>query len=527
VISSVISSNTPSKVLNRLAFLMSPPLRPQQGNITSNNNSSGNGSNNFTEYKLKMSPMAVSHNVMVLNSTTAKLSDFAQPVRMFRDKNSALIQEVPLNLAGGGVEGPSRIAVGGGSIAAPGSRASFKKKTKIFYQGDEEEFDERTREAESAPWLLEDYDAQHSFVGRLEGGQNSNYVFFVNQGDEFRIIPVNKWYRFQSKLSYHTLSLEEAEVQMAARKKDDVSRWLMKNRSGNGGGGEEEEKDASSATNKNKMARLAEKVLSGESAQRRKQSQIVRSRIEDAQKGDELDFDELFDDDEGNDNFGGLLDDVQLDEATASTTDQQTGKKANYKLSGEGRAVKKIVRHLDKTNDIIYASDEENDPYASDFENNDDEDGDDFDKWTTSNATNKEPIVKGPKPTTTATSTTTTNASVGKPSNSNSKVASLSVSPVASKTSSAPGSPNRRGKRSKTADEDDSLISEAELLSHLRQGPISTKDLIAKFKRQLKADPKNKEIFRELVRKLAMVKTAAGASGEEDKLLELKPEFKQ
>jgi hypothetical protein len=106
-------------------------------------------------------------------------------------------------------------------------------------------------------------------------------------------------------------------------------------------------------------------------------------------------------------------------------------------------------------------------------------------------------------------------------------VASLSVSPVASKTSSAPGSPNRRGKRSKTADEDDSLISEAELLSHLRQGPISTKDLIAKFKRQLKADPKNKEIFRELVRKLAMVKTAAGASGEEDKLLELKPEFKQ
>ncbi len=68
---------------------------------------------------------------------------------------------------------------------------------------------------------------------------------------------------------------------------------------------------------------------------------------------------------------------------------------------------------------------------------------------------------------------------------------------------------------------------EAELLSHLRQGPISTKDLIAKFKRQLKADPKNKEIFRELVRKLAMVKTAAGASGEEDKLLELKPEFKQ
>lgn len=160
--------------------------------------------------------MAVSHNVMVLNSTTAKLSDFAQPVRMYRDKNSALIQEAPAksnSQLDGGNNG--KIAVGGGSINAPGSRPSFKKKTKIFFQGDEEEFDEQVRETEAVPWLLEDNDAQHSFVGKLEGGQSSNYVFFVNQGDEFRIIPVNKWYRFQPKLSYHTLTLEEAETQVS------------------------------------------------------------------------------------------------------------------------------------------------------------------------------------------------------------------------------------------------------------------------------------------------------------------------
>ena len=162
-----------------------------------------------------MSPMAVSHNVMVLNSSTAKLSDFTQPIRMFRDKNSALIQEAPAKA--GQPEAAGKIAVGGGSITAPGSKPSFKKKTKIFFQGDEEEFDEQVRETESVPWLLEDHDAQHSFVGKLEGGQSSNYVFFVNQGDEFRIIPVNKWYRFQSKLSYHTLSLEEAETQVKHR----------------------------------------------------------------------------------------------------------------------------------------------------------------------------------------------------------------------------------------------------------------------------------------------------------------------
>lgn len=164
----------------------------------------------FTEYKLKMSPMAVSHNVMALHSSTAKLTDFTQPIRMFRDKDSALIQEAPkpadtpVALTS---TGAVKLPVGGSKLA--------KKKTRVIYQGDEDNEDEHNRETESVPWLLEDYDGQHSFVGKLEGGQKSNYVFFVNQGDEFRIIPVNKWYRFQPKLSYHTLTIEEAETQVS------------------------------------------------------------------------------------------------------------------------------------------------------------------------------------------------------------------------------------------------------------------------------------------------------------------------
>lgn len=474
--------------------------------------------------------MAVSHNVMVLNSTTAKLSDFAQPVRMFRDKNSALIQEAPAKAAIQQPEGTGKIAVGGGTINAPGSKPTFKKKTKIFFQGDEEEYDEQTREAEAVPWLLEDFDAQHSFVGKLEGGQSSNYVFFVNQGDEFRIIPVNKWYRFQPKLSYHTLTLEEAESQMAARKKDDVSRWLMKNRTQ-----KTSEEDVSSSGPK--MLKLAEKVLNDESEQRKRRAQMVRARMEESQRGEELDFDELFDDDEGNDNFGGLLDDITNEESNELQNKNNGKSTANdYKLSNEGRAVKKIVRHLDKTNDIIYASDDENDPYASDYEN--DEDEDDFDKWsnpnkeTGINASNVAGAgVSKPKAANASAAAVKTTASSPAPVPS-SKASSLSVSPVSSRAASPTASPNKRtatpsnAKRSKTSDDEESLvISESEIIGYLRQGPMSTKDLIAKFKRQLKADPKNKEVFRELVRKLAMVKPVAG-SGEEDKLLELKPEFK-
>lgn len=115
-------------------------------------------------------------------------------------------------------------------------------------------------------------------------------------------------------------------------------------------------------------------------------------------------------------------------------------------------------------------------------------------------------------------------------------------SPAASRPVSPSNSPNKRtaatasgnagAKRSKTAvsgsqctdDDESTVITEAELVGYLRQGPMSTKDLIAKFKRQLKADPKNKDVFREHVRKVAMVRPSS--TGDEDRLLELKPEFK-
>ena len=92
------------------------------------------------------------------------------------------------------------------------------------------------------------------------------------------------------------LTLEEAESQMAARKKDDVSRWLMKNRTQ-----KTSEEDVSSSGPK--MLKLAEKVLNDESEQRKRRAQMVRARMEESQRGEEFIPDELFDDDEGNDNF--------------------------------------------------------------------------------------------------------------------------------------------------------------------------------------------------------------------------------
>lgn len=120
---------------------------------------------------------------------------------------------------------------------------------------------------------------------------------------------------------------------------------------------------------------------------------------------------------------------------------------------------------------------------------------------------------------------------------STSSAASTMSTPTVSRAASPAGSPVKRAgtlstsaaKKSKTSlsedDEDISVvITESELIGYLRLGPLSTKDLITKFKRQLRADAKNKDIFRELVKKVAMVRPSG--NGEDDKLLELRPEFK-
>lgn len=68
-------------------------------------------------------------------------------------------------------------------------------------------------------------------------------------------------------------------------------------------------------------------------------------------------------------------------------------------------------------------------------------------------------------------------------------------------------------------------ITEADIVEHLSGPPLRTKDLIAKLKPKLKADPANKEILRELMKRMAMVKP--GAASDDEKYLELKPEYRR
>lgn len=165
-----------------------------------------------------------------------------KPVKKIRE-------EIDLSLVGTGKSG-----------LAPAVRTKsnmFKKKTKRVFVSSEEA--RRLKREEWMPWVLEDVHGNERWIGKLEGGAGeasakasgldgaataaskraaadkngtgmkgwrpdaptggesggggSSYVAFVfgENGDDFKVVPVNRWYKFSRGPRYATLGTEEAE----------------------------------------------------------------------------------------------------------------------------------------------------------------------------------------------------------------------------------------------------------------------------------------------------------------------------
>lgn len=165
-----------------------------------------------------------------------------------RDKDGKEIpikEEMDPSLVGRGVKGNAAVAKKKGSM--------FQKKTKRVYVASEE--NRRLRREEWMPWVLEDKDANERWIGRLEGGTGeansasaanalatqtanaagtgnagwrptgstseaggggSSYVAFVfgENGDDFKVIPASRWYKFNQGPKYAMLGVDEAESEV-------------------------------------------------------------------------------------------------------------------------------------------------------------------------------------------------------------------------------------------------------------------------------------------------------------------------
>ncbi|KAJ2844756.1 transcription factor IIF subunit tfg1, partial [Coemansia erecta] len=210
---------------------------------------------NSVEYTLVSTNLRRTHNVMrFFSSKPVDPETFTAPVKLrrrnkeyYRLKNkkrneeraAALELEQAKNKAAGATtvepeKKDERPKADINLIADIGSARSnkknlFKRRTKQVYFADEEK--RRLDIEEARPWVLEDDDEKEVWTGSLEGGQNSSYVMFVLADDGFKVVPVDRWYKFTPKLKYKTLTLDEAEEELRrAQKAETHDRWIMHKR---------------------------------------------------------------------------------------------------------------------------------------------------------------------------------------------------------------------------------------------------------------------------------------------------------
>lgn len=122
----------------------------------------------------------------------------------------------------------AQIAPTGGD-AKKSARPKPKKKVEdVFFK----EYDEKAvkksdlRYTEARPWHLEDFDHKNVFVGNYEEPPSEESVMFEIGENGFRMVPVEKWYRFTQANRVAAMEGDAIEKEMAKPAK--LPRWFNK-----------------------------------------------------------------------------------------------------------------------------------------------------------------------------------------------------------------------------------------------------------------------------------------------------------
>ena len=116
------------------------------------------------------------------------------------------------------------------ALAARKARSDRTEKTSQSRRKDKNEEQQKEsalRYEEAFSWYLED-DAEppNSWMGIYEAALSEVNVAFYADGSVFRMVPIEKWYKFIPKGLTKTMTTEEAE--MAMKKKAKETRWAMR-----------------------------------------------------------------------------------------------------------------------------------------------------------------------------------------------------------------------------------------------------------------------------------------------------------
>lgn len=104
-------------------------------------------------------------------------------------------------------------------------KVPFGKRVQPVYrnnQTDAQKAQSKLKYEETLPWHLEDDENKNVWVGHYEQALSGEYAAFALGPDgKFRLIPIEKWYRFTPKNKFKPLTVEEAEKKMNAKVKQE------------------------------------------------------------------------------------------------------------------------------------------------------------------------------------------------------------------------------------------------------------------------------------------------------------------
>ena len=155
---------------------------------------------------------------------TADLSDAASGVD---DKEKELINIRRAERQAEREANQALIAPTGGDSKKPVKKKPQKKVEDVYYDENNPAQRQRAqlRYEEARPWHLEDFEGKNVWVGSYEEPTSDTSVMFEIGGDGFRMIPVEKWYRFTQTNRFKIMDSDEVEKHMA--KKFKSSRWFL------------------------------------------------------------------------------------------------------------------------------------------------------------------------------------------------------------------------------------------------------------------------------------------------------------
>lgn len=250
------------------------------------------------------------------------------------------------------------------------------KKTEQVWRNDQtdaQKAQSKLRYEEALPWHLEDFDNKNTWVGSYEAALSDTYGMMVHgQDGAFRMMPIEKWYKFTQKSQFKALSIEEAERQF--HRKVNEKRWVP----------ESQESKEAKQLYREEGGKAAKGLLVGkwERGGGKSGAAAPITKHEDAE-ADDLDFQEdRFADDEENMLFE--EDDVtkeaekriEKDRLQANVFDlkaekeyekqEQLEKKEKEVGKRQRKKVKKAILKREKKNE--YDTDSTDNPYSSDDE---------------------------------------------------------------------------------------------------------------------------------------------------------------